>query len=93
MDGVSGVYADADLPDDVDVRISGACLLVPPAAVFSGRTAAHLHGATELADATMPVEASVPVDVRFGPVAGLRVRRTVLPPVDVVQARRRPCTS
>ncbi|MGY1782106.1 endonuclease domain-containing protein [Geodermatophilus sp. SYSU D01036] len=41
----------------------------------------------------MPVEVSVPDDVRFGPVAGLRVRRTVLPPVDVVQVRRRPCTS
>ncbi len=88
-----GVYADAELPDDPDLRISGACLLVPPAAVFSGRTAAHLHGATELVDASMPVEVSVPTGVRFGPVAGLRVRRTVLPSADVVQVRRRPCTT
>ncbi|PWW22861.1 T/G mismatch-specific endonuclease [Geodermatophilus normandii] len=88
-----GVYADAELPDDPDLRISGACLLVPAAAVFSGRTAAHLHGATELADAATPVEVSVPPGVRFGPIAGLRVRRTVLPSSDVTVAGRRPCTT
>ncbi len=31
-----GVYADADLPDSFAVRVSGARLLVPPGAVFSG---------------------------------------------------------
>ncbi|GAB3311382.1 hypothetical protein GCM10027451_23260 [Geodermatophilus aquaeductus] len=88
-----GVYADAELPDDPDVRISGACLLIPAPAVFSGRTAAHLHGAGELLDPAMPVEVSVPPGVRFGPIAGLRVRRTVLPASDVTVVHRRPSTT
>ncbi|MGR7023871.1 DUF559 domain-containing protein [Geodermatophilus sp. URMC 62] len=88
-----GVYADAELPDGPDLRISGACLVIPSAAAFSGRTAAHLHGATELMDARSPVEVAVPTGVRFGPVTGLRVRRTLLPASDVVQVRRRPCTT
>jgi G:T-mismatch repair DNA endonuclease (very short patch repair protein) len=88
-----GVYADAELPDGPDLRISGACLLMPAAAVFSGRTAAHLHGAGELVDVGTPVEVSVPAGARLGPVAGLRVRRTVLPATDVTVVRRRPCTT
>ncbi len=88
-----GVYADADLPDSFAVRVSGARLLVPPGAVFSGRTAAHLHGAADLVDARTPVEVSVPTGVRFGPVAGLRVRRVRLPASDVTQVRGRPCTT
>lgn len=88
-----GVYADADLPDSVGVRIRGARLLMPPSAVFSGRTAAYLHGATELADRRGPVEVAVPADVRFGPVAGLRVRRVVLPDSDVVEPGGWRCTT
>ncbi|MGY1832553.1 DUF559 domain-containing protein [Geodermatophilus sp. SYSU D01180] len=88
-----GVYADAELPDGPDLHISGACTLVPPTAVFSGRTAAHLHGADVLMGVATPVEVSVPTGVRFGPVTGLRVRRTALAPADVVQVRRRRCTS
>ncbi|NEM04926.1 DUF559 domain-containing protein [Geodermatophilus normandii] len=87
------VYADAELPDGPDLRISGACLLMPAAAVFSGRTAAHLHGVGELVDVGTPVEVSVPTDARLGPVAGLRVRRTALPATDVTVVRRRPCTT
>ncbi|MGY1821523.1 hypothetical protein [Geodermatophilus sp. SYSU D00079] len=88
-----GVYADADLPDSFDLRVAGAGLLVPAQAVFSGRTAAHLHGATDLVDGHTPVEVSVPVGVRFGPVAGPRVRETVLASADVTRVRRRPCTT
>jgi hypothetical protein len=88
-----GVCADADLPDSFAVRMSGARLLVPPGAVSSGRTAAHLHGAADLVDARTPVEVSVPTGVRFGPVAGLRVRRVRLPTSDVTQVRGRPCTT
>src|SRR4051794_31891196 len=32
-----GVYADADLPDVLDVRIAGAALVLPARGVFSGR--------------------------------------------------------
>ncbi len=88
-----GVYADAELPDSFGVRISGACLLVPTSAVFSGRTAARLHGAPELVDVRTPVEVAVPADVRFGPIAGLRVRRVTLVARDVTVVRSRPCTT
>ena len=88
-----GVYADADLPDSFGVRVSGARLLVPPSAVFSGRTAAYLHGATELVDLRTPVEVSLSPEVRFGPVAGLRVRQVAVDPAAVTEVRRTPCTT
>lgn len=88
-----GVYADAALVDSHGLRIAGARLLLPPGAAFSGRTAAFLHGAPELVDAGDRVEVSVPVGVRFGPVAGLRIRQVVLPPADVVALGTRPCTT
>lgn len=88
-----GVYADAELPLDFGLRVAGAALLIPAAAVFSGRTAAYLHGAGELVDVDSPVEVSVPQDVRFGPVAGLRVRRLPLPLGDVELRRGRRVTT
>ena len=87
------VYADADLPDSHHLRIAGAALLIPPAAVFSGRTAAYLHGATQLVDDRTPVEVSVPTGVRFGPLTGLRVRQVHLPELDVGTVQRHRCTS
>jgi very-short-patch-repair endonuclease len=89
-----GVYADADLPDSLGVRIRGARLMAPSTAVFSGRTAAHVHGAPELADRRgLPVEVTVPAGVRFGPVRGLRVRRRDLPASDVAQVGEWQCTT
>ena len=55
-----GVYADAAIPDSLDLRVRGAGLLVPADGVFSGRTAAHLFGAEQLATAGGPVEVTVP---------------------------------
>jgi hypothetical protein len=49
-----GVYADAELPDTLDVRIDAARLLLPSGGVFSGRTAAHLFGAVQLAEPAHP---------------------------------------
>jgi very-short-patch-repair endonuclease len=88
-----GIYADADLPDSFGTRLGGATLLVPPSAVFSGRTAAYLHGAPTLVEPGTPVEVSVPVGVRFGPVVGLRIRQTTLPPSDVGIIRSWRCTT
>ena len=88
-----GVYADADLPDTFAVRVAGACLLLPDAAVFSGRTAAFLHGAAELIEHRSPVEVSVPTGVRYGPVTGLRVRQVQLSPEDITSVRSHRCTS
>jgi very-short-patch-repair endonuclease len=88
-----GVYADAALADSHALRIAGARLLLPPDTAFSGRTAAFLHGAPDLVDAGDRVEVSVPVGVRFGPVAGLRIRQVVLPTTDVLMVGTRPCTT
>jgi len=88
-----GVYADSRLKDTVALRIHAASLIAPPVAVFTGRTAAYLHGATELADLGSPVELTVPVGTSFGPVTGLRVRHVDLPPADVVEVSGRRCTT
>jgi hypothetical protein len=88
-----GVYADAKVPDSHGLRIAGAELLIPRSAAFSGRTAAHLHGAIQLAGAGTPVEVSVPTGVRFGPLTGLRVRQVDLPEPDVCTLQRRRCTT
>lgn len=88
-----GVYADADLPDSFDVRIRGARFLLPRSAVFSGRTAAYLHGATELGDRRNLVEVAVPAGVRFGPVAGMRIRRVAMSPADVTVVGTWRCTT
>ncbi len=87
------VYADADLPDGHRLRIEGAALLVPGSAVFSGRTAAHLLGARELADSATPVEVTVPPQHRFGPVTGMRVRQAGLRAEEVLAVGGRTCTA
>jgi very-short-patch-repair endonuclease len=88
-----GIYADAELPDTLELRIAGARLLLPPDGAFSGRTAAHLFGAVQLAQPGAPVEVTVPPGTSFGPVAGLRIRRAPLPPSDVTVVAHRRCTS
>lgn len=88
-----GVYADAGLPDLPGVRIRGARLLAPPSAVFTGRTAAHLLGARGLLDGGESVELSVPPSARFGPVAGLRIRKVAVPAEEVRVRSGFRCTS
>lgn len=88
-----GVYADAAREPGFSLQVDGATLLVPTAAVFSGRTAAYLLGARALVDLGAPVEVTVPPDVRFGPVAGLRVRRMPMPEEDVLLLGGRRVTS
>jgi very-short-patch-repair endonuclease len=88
-----GIYADAELQDTHDLRITGARLLLPPGGVFSGRTAAHVFGAVQLVDLAAPVEVTVLPGTSFGPVAGLRIRRRPLPASDVTVIAHRPCTS
>jgi very-short-patch-repair endonuclease len=88
-----GVYADAALPETLDIRILGAGLVLPTGGVFSGRTAAHLFGAVQLADPAGPVEVTVPPGASFGPVTGLCIRRAPLPPSDVTVIAHRRCTA
>ena len=88
-----GVYADAALPDTHGVSIAGAALIIPRSAVFGGRSAAYLLGAESLVEATTAVEVIVAEAERFGPVTGLRVRRTSLPDSDVRSVSRYDCTT
>ena len=88
-----GVYADAAIPESFGLRVRGASLIAPHASVFTGRTAAYLHGATELADLRTPVEITVPPRTSFGPVTGLRIRHAHLHSSDVVTIARRRCTT
>jgi very-short-patch-repair endonuclease len=87
------VYADAALPETHALAIAGAALIAPPGAVFGGRTAAYLLGAESLAEASTPVEVLVPEADRFGPVTGMRIRRTSLPQTDVRTVRWYRCTT
>ncbi|TFV89109.1 DUF559 domain-containing protein [Blastococcus sp. CT_GayMR16] len=87
------MYADAALPDTHETAVAGATLIIPPSAVFAGRSAAYLLGAESLAPASTPVEVIVPETDRFGPVTGLRIRRTLLPEHDVRSVRRILCTT
>lgn len=88
-----GVYADAQLPETFGVRLRGARLLAPPTAVFCGRTAAYLHGATSLVESDSPVELVVPPTSRFGAAVGLHVRRASMPATDVSRLGRFRCTT
>jgi very-short-patch-repair endonuclease len=71
------VYAPAHLPVTHELRCRGAALIVPAEAVVTGRSAATILGVT-LAKPYDPVEIVVPEQHRFGPVAGIRVRRTAV---------------
>jgi G:T-mismatch repair DNA endonuclease (very short patch repair protein) len=75
------------------LRIRGASLIAPSAGVFTGRTAAYLHGAIDLADLRTPVEISVPAGSSFGPVAGLRIRHVDLHPAEIMTVAGRRCTT
>jgi len=69
------VYAPAHLKVTHELRCRGAALLVPEQAVLTGRSAATLMG-VELAKPYDPVEFVVPEKHRFGPIVGIKVRRT-----------------
>jgi hypothetical protein len=72
------VYADSRLPLDHALRCSGALLIAPPEAVISGRSAAALHGVGFAAGPFDPVDLTLPLASRFGPVRGLRIHHADL---------------
>ncbi|NIJ14191.1 very-short-patch-repair endonuclease [Saccharomonospora amisosensis] len=71
------VYAPAHLPVTHELRCRGAALIVPKEAVLTGRSAATVLG-IDLAKPHDPVEFVVPEKSRFGPISGIRVRRTAV---------------
>ncbi|EMD22603.1 endonuclease domain-containing protein [Amycolatopsis azurea] len=73
------VYTRADVEVTHELRCRGAALLAPPEAVLTGRSAATVQG-VELAKPHDPVEMVVPEKQRFGPIVGIKVRRTEIKP-------------
>ena len=74
-----------------ELMVKAAAMRVPPTAVFSGRTAAWLHGLT--VDLREPIEVTLVKGGGISGRAGLAVRRHRLDPDDVVMARGRRTTS
>lgn len=77
----NGVYAFADVPRTHQLYCEGAALIMPPAAVLTGRSAATVRG-TQLAWPDDPVELAVPTGSRIARRRGLDVRRTELHPAE-----------
>jgi very-short-patch-repair endonuclease len=77
-----GVYAPRDVIDRTLVRLRAAWLRLPEAAVFSGRTAAHLHG---LDAQCSVIEATLSPSSRISRRAGLTIRRCRLEPNEIVR--------
>ncbi|QWF81468.1 endonuclease domain-containing protein [Amycolatopsis sp. CA-230715] len=74
-------YARADVEVTHELRCRAAALIVPAQAVLTGRSAATVHGVA-LANPYDPVEFVVPEKHRFGPIAGIKVRRTAVTPTE-----------
>lgn len=84
------IYVDATVRDSHLLRIASAALLLPPGAVISGRSAAHLWG-VEFAGPTDPVEVHASSALRGQP--GLVVYRSSLDRDEVTTHRGIPtCT-
>ncbi|WP_410604435.1 endonuclease domain-containing protein [Amycolatopsis sp. lyj-90] len=73
------VYTRTDVEVTHELRCRGAALLAPPEAVLTGRSAATVHGVA-LANPGDPVEMVVPEKHRFGPIDGIKIRRTEVKP-------------
>jgi hypothetical protein len=71
------VYLPAGMPITHSLRCEGAALVLPTAAVLTGRSAATLRG-IPLARATDPVEIVMPLETRIARRSDLGVRRSDL---------------
>lgn len=71
------VYVRSDVPVTHELRCRGAALLAPKEAILTGRSAATVRG-VELAKPYDPVEFAVSEEHRFGPIRGIKVRRTTI---------------
>jgi len=80
-----GTYMWAGLQETVMHRIAAAQRRLPPAAVFSGLTAAWLHH-IEVLPCDL-IEATVPPETALYRRSGIRIRRAALPDADVVVRR------
>jgi len=79
------VYVWTGLRDAPEVTIEAARLRLPSVAVFSGLTAAWLHGLD--VEACQPIEVTVPKGSGVSARSGLAVRRDAISPKEVVRVR------
>jgi very-short-patch-repair endonuclease len=86
-----GFYALRAIADDPTVVIAATSRRLPATAIFSGRTAAWLHG-LDLAPCK-PVEATFPLDSHTSRLAGIALRRSDVNASERVTRRGYPTTS
>ncbi|HEV2027442.1 MAG TPA: DUF559 domain-containing protein [Candidatus Dormibacteraeota bacterium] len=79
------VYVWAGLPDTAELRLDAARQRLPPTAVFSGLTAAWLHGLDVVA--CEPIEVTIPKGTGVSARSGLVVRRAAIATTEVVNLR------
>jgi very-short-patch-repair endonuclease len=84
-------YVAANLEDSPMLRLLAAARRIPSSAVFSGLTAAWLHGLD--VSPCDPIEVTAPVSTGIGARVGIKVRRTELREGDVVMVRGLPATT
>jgi very-short-patch-repair endonuclease len=85
------VYAWAGLPDTPELRLEAARTRLPPTAVFSGLTAAWLHGLDVVP--CEPIEVTIPKGTGVSARSGLVVRRAAIAAGEVVNLRGMRATS
>jgi hypothetical protein len=85
------VYVWAGLPDTPELKLDAACKRLPPEAVFSGLTAAWLHGLD--VGAVESIEVTISKGIGVSARSGIEVRRAALSPKDVVSIRGKKVTS
>src|ERR1700682_631190 len=79
------IYVWAGLPDSPELKLKAALRRLPAAAVFSGLTAAWLHGLD--VEACEPIEVTIPKGIGVWARSGLMVRRASHAPHEVVNIR------
>lgn len=80
-----GTYAWAEHAETPRLKLDAACRRLPPAAVFSGLTAAWLHG-LDVAPCN-PIEVTIPKGAGVSARSGMVIRRAALVKSDVVNFR------
>src|SRR5258708_5036521 len=85
-----GVYVWAGLPVTPELRIEAVRRRLPPTAVFSGLTAAWLHG---VGVAWEPIEVTIPKGIGGWALSGFVVRRAAVATRDIVKLGGKQATS
>jgi len=85
------VYASADLPDTPELHLKAVCRRLPHAAIFSGLTAAWLHGLDVVP--SEPVEVTIPKGTGVSARSGVIVRRAAVAADEIVSRRGMRATS